>query len=145
VSYKRLVDPNLAMVSDGPQPTAEERWTARAGMPRAEERLAAAQVEAIQADRRDAEARAELSAAIISEFDDRLQPAYTKAVRCLRAAAAALRAAAEEEAAERDMLAAAGATCPRETFSNAWGPLKSGLVEHWAETLRGYGLIGDDD
>jgi len=143
---RRIAEPNIGAMAEGPVPTLEEVLTARAQMVRAEQALADAQLAALKADRTWGEAEAALREARQTEFHARKRAAITALAPKLMAARRAVDDLAAIEVEEQDIL---GPQFARETFAPAWNGLMTGsstfepMLDVWLATVRNYGLLDE--
>jgi hypothetical protein len=145
--WRRIADPNIRNISDGPSPSLEDVLTAKSQLMRAEQALADAQLVELRADRQWTVAEATLREALQAEFHARKRKAIAKLVPLLLAVRPAVDDLAAIEDEEQNAL---GPEFMRERFAPAWNTLKTGtssfspLVDSWLTAVWTYGLLDDE-
>jgi hypothetical protein len=145
---RRIADPNIGAMAEGPVPTLEEVLTARSQMVRAEQARADAQLAALHADRKWATAGAELRAAQQAELHAKKSAAIAKLVPLLLACRPVVDAVAQIEEEEDNLL---GPQYMKERFAMAWNGLKTPspifepTLETWLRAARAQGLLREEE
>src|SRR5688572_13130668 len=81
---RAIFDPNVGGRMDLPTPSLEEVLAARAAWPAAEAEMARLQLDALRADRRDAQARAAIKAAVDAEIHQLERAVFSRITAALR-------------------------------------------------------------